>query len=121
MFVCQLDEAVGDVPPPVEAHHLGLHVPTGSLQDRTQVSHGWEPRIQVDTEKNRCETENIQVETENTGVKQRIQVKTNRENAGVKLRIQVKTENTGENRKYRCETENTGVTQRMQVLNRIQV
>lgn len=58
MFVCQLDEAVGDVPPPVEAHHLGLHVPTGSLQDRTQVSHGWTQRIQVKTNREyRCETE----------------------------------------------------------------
>lgn len=32
MFVCELDEAVGDISPSVETNHLGLHIPTGSLE-----------------------------------------------------------------------------------------
>lgn len=31
MFVGELDEGTGQVPSPVEAHHLGLHVPRGRL------------------------------------------------------------------------------------------
>lgn len=34
MFVCKLDEAVGDVSPSVETNYLGLHVPTGRLKQR---------------------------------------------------------------------------------------
>lgn len=34
MFVCELDEAVGDVSPSVEANHLGLHIPTGRLKQK---------------------------------------------------------------------------------------
>lgn len=32
MFVCELDEAVGDVSPSVETNYLGLHVPAGRLK-----------------------------------------------------------------------------------------
>lgn len=32
MFVCELDEAVGDVSPSVETNHLGLHIPTRRLK-----------------------------------------------------------------------------------------
>lgn len=35
VFVCQLDEAVGDVSSSVEANHFGLHVPAGSLKQTT--------------------------------------------------------------------------------------
>lgn len=34
MFVCELDEAVGDVSSSVEANHLGFHIPTGRLKWR---------------------------------------------------------------------------------------
>lgn len=34
MFVCELDEAVGDVSPPVETNHFGLHIPACRLQQR---------------------------------------------------------------------------------------
>lgn len=34
MLVGQRDEAAGDVPPPVETHHLGLHVPVGCLEQQ---------------------------------------------------------------------------------------
>lgn len=36
MFVCQDNEGAGDVSPPVETHHLGFHIPIGSLKQRTQ-------------------------------------------------------------------------------------
>lgn len=36
MFVCELDEAVGDVSPSVETNHLGLHIPTGRLKQRAE-------------------------------------------------------------------------------------
>lgn len=34
MFVCELDEAVGDVSPSIEANHLGLHIPTCRLKQK---------------------------------------------------------------------------------------
>lgn len=37
VLVGQGDEGAGDVPPPVEAHHLGLHVPVGRLQQQGGV------------------------------------------------------------------------------------
>lgn len=37
MFICKLDEAVGDVSPSVETNYLGLHVPTGSLKERRDI------------------------------------------------------------------------------------
>ena len=43
MFVCKLDEAVGDVSPPVETYHLGFHIPTGRLKQRemTEMKLDW--------------------------------------------------------------------------------
>lgn len=52
MLVSQGDEGAGDVPPPVEAHDLGLHVPIGCLQhkgtsplqgSKLRVAHPLEP------------------------------------------------------------------------------
>lgn len=37
MFICKLDETVGDVSPSVETNYLGLHVPTGSLKERRDI------------------------------------------------------------------------------------
>lgn len=36
MFVCQHNECAGDVSPPVETHHLCLHVSIGSLEQGTE-------------------------------------------------------------------------------------
>lgn len=41
VFVCELDEAVGDVSPSVEANHLRLHIPTGRLKQWERRDPGW--------------------------------------------------------------------------------
>lgn len=44
VLVGQGDEGAGDVPPPVETHHLGLHIPVGRLQQQGRVTQEAGPR-----------------------------------------------------------------------------